>query len=67
METQQEQQAANVLARSRMTEEQVQTAIVEYLLKDDELKNVIYDKSHSTCLPSSPAYARPIRHPGAAG
>ena len=49
METQQEQQAVSVLAQARLTEPQVQTAIVEYLLKDEGLKDVIFDKK-VTCI-----------------
>jgi hypothetical protein len=41
---QQEQPALTILARTRLTEQQVQTAIAEFLLKDDELKNTLVGK-----------------------
>jgi hypothetical protein len=42
-----EQKTVNVIARADLTETQVQTAIVEFLLKDPQLKDVIADKKLS--------------------
>ena len=44
MEEQTEQSSTNVLARVHLTEIQVQKAIAEFLLKDDEIKKIITDQ-----------------------
>jgi|TARA_Y100000310_G_scaffold195694_1_gene195729 hypothetical protein len=44
MEEQQGQQEANLIAHARLTEQQVQTALAEFLLKDEELKAAVADK-----------------------
>jgi len=44
MEEQQGQQETNLIAHARLTEQQVQTALAEFLLKDEELKAAVADK-----------------------
>ena len=43
METQQEQQAVNILARTHLSEHQVQAAIFDSLRRNDELQNILAD------------------------
>jgi len=44
MDEQQDQQNVNLIAHARLTEQQVQTALAEFLLKDEELKAAVADK-----------------------
>ena len=44
MDEQQDQQNVNLIAHARLTEQQVQTALAEFLLKDEELKTAVADK-----------------------
>jgi len=43
MESQQEQQAVNILARTHLSEHQVQAAIFDSLRRNDELQNILAD------------------------
>jgi len=45
METQQTEQTVSILASARLTEVQVQSALAEFLLKNQELKDALADKT----------------------